>query len=260
MLSDYAEQTFDHEGNRKRIFVGGSGPAVIVIHEVPGITPHVVRFADWVVAAGMRVYMPELVGTAGRQPSIGYVLGSIAKICISREFAVFAANRSGPISDWLRALARHAHAESGGPGVGAIGMCFSGNFALAMMVDAHLLAPVLAQPSLPLPLGAAHRRALHISPSELQCVKARCAAGGKVLGLRFAGDPLCRSERFDTLRRELGAAFEGIEIDDKFANPKSRNPRAHAVLTADLIDRDGEPTKMAAERVIAFLQERLRAT
>lgn len=258
MLSDYTQTEFTHEGVTKPVYVRGHGPAVIVIHEIPGITPKVTRFADWVVEAGFRVYMPLLVGAAGPAPTAGYVLKSLAKICISREFHVLASHRSSPVTDWLRALARHAHAEAGGKGVGAVGMCFSGNFALSMMMDPILMAPVLSQPSLPFPIGAARKAALHVSPEELACVKDRCAKGGKVLGLRFKGDVTSPGERFETLRRELGDAFEGIEIDDKYANPKSPEPKPHSVLTEDLIDEDGQPTKEAAKRVVAFFVERLK--
>jgi dienelactone hydrolase len=259
MLAGYQKQSFGHCGCVKPVHVRGGGPAVIVMHEIPGITPHVVRFADWVVAAGFRVYLPELVGVAGRTPSAGYVASSIIRICISREFAVLASARSSPVTDWLRALVRHAHGEAGGSGVGAVGMCFSGGFALAMMLEPSLAAPVLAQPSLPFPLGARRKQALALSPAEWRCVKERCARGDRVLGLRFAGDRLCPPERFATLRRELGRAFEGVEIADDRANPQSRNPWPHAVLTADLIDHEGEPTRDAASRVIAFLRERLTA-
>lgn len=258
MLSDYTQTEFTHEGVTKPVYVRGHGPAVIVIHEIPGITPHVTRFADWVVDAGFRVYMPLLVGEAGPAPTVGYALKSLAKICISRQFHVLAGHRSSPVTDWLRALARHAHAEAGGKGVGAVGMCFSGNFALSMMMEPALMAPVLSQPSLPFPFGAARKAALHVSPEELTCLKERCSKGDKVLGLRFKGDITSPGERFETLRRELGNAFEGIEIDDKYANPKSPEPKPHSVLTEDLIDEDGQPTKEAAKRVVAFFVERLK--
>jgi dienelactone hydrolase len=246
-----------HAGKTKRLYVRGSGPGVIVLHEIPGITPLVLRFADWLVDAGLRVYLPELVGVAGKQPSIAYVARSIAAICISREFAVLAADRSSPVTDWLRALVRHAHREAGRIGVGAVGMCFSGNFVLAMMLQPELVAPVLSQPSLPFAIGGRRKRALHLSPSEWDCVKGRCAAGARVMALRFTGDIACPAERFTTLREGLGAALDAIEVNPRHGNPRSRNPQPHAVLTADLIDRDGEPTREAANRVIAFLRERL---
>lgn len=259
MLSAYARTEFMHEGRSKPVYWRGEGPAVIVIHEVPGITPQVIRFADWVVEAGFRVYLPELLGQAGRAMSPGYIASSLAKVCISREFAVLAANRSSPVADWLRALVRHAHAESGGRGVGAIGMCVSGNFALSMMLEPALMAPVLSQPSLPLGLTPALKAALHVSPQEWQCVKQRCANGDKVLGLRFHGDPMSPPQRFETLRRELGDAFEGIEIDPRHAGRDASSPVPHSVVTTHLIDREGEPTRLAAGRVIAFFRERLQA-
>jgi dienelactone hydrolase len=257
MLSDYRVTEFSHHGNAKPVYVRGQGPAVIVIHEIPGITPKVTRFADWVVDAGFRVYMPLLVGEAGREVSHGYVLTSLAKVCISREFSVLASHRSSAVTDWLRALARHASAETGGGPVGAVGMCFSGNFALSMMLEPCLMAPVLSQPSLPFPVGKARCAALHVSPEELQCVKERCAGGDKVLGLRFKGDPTSPGPRFDTLRREIGSAFEAIELEDSCANPDAPMSTPHSVLTEHLIDRDGEPTKEAARRVISFFRERL---
>ncbi|MFN2377416.1 MAG: dienelactone hydrolase family protein [Candidatus Binatia bacterium] len=259
MLSEYQATEFSHDGNAKPVYVRGQGPAVIVIHEIPGITPKVVRFADWVVDAGFRVWMPLLVGEAGREAGHFYVMKSMAKVCIRREFAVLASNRSSPVTAWLRALALHASAETGGGPVGAVGMCFSGNFALAMMMEPCVAAPVLSQPSLPFCIGAAKSAALHVSPEELANVKRRCAAGDKVLGLRFRGDPMCPTTRFDTLQRELGDGFEAIELEDSAANPNAPMSVPHSVLTEHLVDRDGEPTKEAARRVISFFRERLAA-
>lgn len=259
MLEKYEATSFTHEGETKPVYVRGSGPAVIVIHEVPGITPEVIRFADWVVDAGFRVYMPLLLGKAGKPITPAYALSSIVKLCIRREFHVLASDRSSPVTIWLRALARMAHGEAGGKGVGAVGMCFSGNFALSMMMEPAMMAPVLSQPSMPLPLGAKRKAALHVSPEELAHVKDRCARGDKVLGLRFKGDVMCPPEKFETLRRELGDGFEGIELEDSAANPDSPAPKPHSVLTVDLIERDGEPTMEAAKRVVSFFRERLLA-
>jgi dienelactone hydrolase len=98
----------------------------------------------------MTVYLPSLFGEPGRPASYPYVLGSIATVlCVRREFALWSANRSSPIIDWLRALARRAHKECGGWGVGAIGLCLTGGFAIAMMTEPKVIAPALAEPSLP---------------------------------------------------------------------------------------------------------------
>jgi dienelactone hydrolase len=257
VLSGYAEFEFTAGRWTRRVFRRGSGPAVIIIHEMPGLHPLVVRFADHVAAAGMTVFLPVLFGTPGRPVSIGYAVGQMLKgICISREFDVWASDRSSPIVDWLRALARKAHAECGGKGVGAVGMCFTGGFALAMMTEPSVVAPVLSQPSLPLPLGSKARAAgIGASPSEIACAKKRFSEENlSMIGLRFFGDGFVPDARFDTYKKTFGNKFEAIELDPKDAAPAPVAP--HSVLTIHLDDRPGTPTKRAEERVIAFFKER----
>jgi dienelactone hydrolase len=178
-------------------------------------------------------------------------------VCVAREFATLALDRTSPITGWLRRLAADAHAECGGPGVGAVGMCFTGGFALGMMVDEILLAPVLSQPSLPFPLGKRRKAAVGVSDADLERLKKRTAEGACLLGLRFSADAYAPSERFETLRRELGDAFIAVEIDSSRGNPHGIKRSAHSVLTLDLVDEPGHPTRAALERVLAFLKERL---
>jgi len=250
-------EDFAHDGAKKQVFRRGQGPAVVVMHEIPGITPQVAAFATRVADAGFTVYMPLLLGTPMRRVSGGYIANSLFRACISREFRVLAANQSSPVIDWLRALARHAHARHGGPGVGAIGMCLTGNFALAMMLDSPTLAPVLSQPSLPFPVSKAAKSALHASPRELAAAHEKIDKhGAKILGLRFHGDPACPAERFERLRQEFGAGFEGIEIDPKHGSPRGKGP-PHSVVTNHLIDEEGEPTRAALDRVLSFFKEQL---
>ena len=249
---------FSHDGVSREVFRAGHGPAVIVMTEIPGITPQVARFAQWVADAGFSVFMPQLIGTPMKPITRSRALLEIARVCISREFRVLAANESSPIVDWLRALAREAHAQCGGPGVGAVGMCLTGNFALSMMLDAPVLAPVLSQPSLPGGFTAKARAALHASPAAIAAAHEKIDQhGARILGLRFHGDPMCPPERFKRLREEFGDAFEGIEIDSKHANPDAMKP-AHSVLTTHLIDAAGEPTRAALDRTLAFLTEQLK--
>jgi dienelactone hydrolase len=258
-LAGFDSFEFAHDGATRTVYRRGNGPGVVVMHEVPGITPTVAAFATRVADAGFRVFAPNLFGTPGRPPTPGYLAGQMLRACIAREFRVLAANASSPITQWLRALCRRAHAECGGRGVGALGMCLTGNFALALMVDASVLAPVLSQPSLPLPLGAARRAGLHLAPGDLDRVRERAAGGCGVLGLRFTHDPLCPAERFARLRRELGAGFEAIEIDSGPGNRHGIRRIAHSVLTEDLVDEAGHPTRQALDRVLAFFRERLAA-
>jgi dienelactone hydrolase len=253
----FEARTMEFNGEARCVYAAGSGTAVIVMSEIPGITPAVAAFAQRVVDAGHRVYMPLLFGEPMRPPERGYAVRTILKSCISREFSVLAANRSSPVVDWLRALARHAHAECGGRGVGAIGMCFTGNFALAMMLDAPVLAPVLSQPSLPFAIGKSRRDGLHASPAEIEAAHEKIDNhGARILALRFIQDPMCPGERFARLRQEFGSAFEAIEIDERHASPRFPKP-AHSVLTNHLIDEAGQPTREALDRTLSFLKEQL---
>jgi dienelactone hydrolase len=257
-LEGFSETRFEDGGAARTVYVRGRGPGVVVMHEIPGITPPVARFATRVADAGFRVYLPHLFGTPGRALSVPYVLSQMARACVSREFSVLARREASPITHWLRALCRHAHAECGGPGVGALGMCLTGNFALALMVDAAVMAPVLSQPSLPFGVSPSHRAALHLSDADLAVVKERVKGGCPVLGMRFTHDPLCPRERFDALRRELGAGFEAIEIDSGPRNPFGIRRLAHSVVTEELVDAEGHPTRAALDRVLALFEARLR--
>lgn len=257
-LAGFDSAEFTHEGVTRPVYRRGNGPGVIVAHEIPGITPEVARFARIVADDGFSVFLPHLFGTPNQPLSTGYMLGQMARACISREFSVLARGESSPVTDWLRALCRHAHAECGGPGVGAIGMCLTGNFALSLMVDASVMAPVLSQPSLPFPVSGAHKRALHLSDEDLQVVRKRAGEGCKVLGMRFTADPLCPPERFETLRRELGDGFEGIEIDSGPGNAFGFGRASHSVVTTELVDEEGHPTRQALDRVLSLFREQLR--
>lgn len=257
-LDGFESFAFTHDGATRTVYTRGSGPAVVVMHEIPGITPQVAEFGRRVAADGFRVYMPDMFGTPGKPISVPYVLGQMARACISREFAVLAASASSPITDWLRSLCRHAHRECGGRGVGAVGMCLTGNFALALMVDESVMAPVLSQPSLPFAITKAQRAGLHLSDADLAVAQRRAAAGCTVLGLRFTGDPMVPAERFAALRRAFGADFEAVEIDSSAGNAHGIKRSAHSVLTTDLIDAEGHPTRAALDRVLALFREKLR--
>ena len=243
VLDGWEVGEFSAAGLTRPTYRRGSGPAVIVIHEVPGITPLVTEFANDVVDRGFTVVMPSLVGRPGKSPSNAYAAQQMLKVCIAREFTSFALDQTSPIIAWLRALARNIHQEVGGPGVGAVGMCFSGGFALGMMVDDIMLAPVLSQPSMPLPFGAARRAALSLSPDDAATIAERAAAGCQVLGLRFTGDKLV-GDRFASLHELLGDAFIAIELPSTKATD-------HSVLTEQRDDA-------SVERVLDFFVEKLQ--
>jgi dienelactone hydrolase len=246
-----------HGGVTREVYQGGSGPAVIVIHEVPGLHSGVVDFARKVIDAGFTAVMPSLFGTPGRAISGGYMLSSVARVCVAAEFHMFALGKTSPIVGWLRDVAARAHEDCGGPGVGAVGMCFTGNFALAMAVDDVVLAPVMSQPGTPAPLGAARKASSGLAEADMARVKARAAGGLCVMGLRFTNDRGVPPERFAALREALGDNFIAVEIDSSPGNPYGIKPTAHSVLTTEQVDEPGHPTKQALDDVLTFLQEQL---
>ena len=264
-LEDFEARPITLDGVTRRVLVAGRGPAVIVMTEMPGISPHVARFARWVRDAGFTVYMPSLFGRDGALATAEEGLQVMQRACVSAAFRAFAnrkgPNQASPVTVWLRALARLAHAECAGPGVGAIGMCFTGNFALTMMLEPAMLAPVLSQPSLPFddPAG------LEIGPDDLAAVRQRLQREDlSVLAYRFEGDRYCRAERFAAYTAALGERFVARVLPDSAAWQTGLPPffekvvaSPHSVVTAHLIDEAGQPTLAARDEILAFFRQRL---
>jgi dienelactone hydrolase len=241
ILDGWTRAEFAGNGATYPIYRRGTGPGVIVVHELPGITPEVISFAEEVVDAGFTVVLPQLFGTPGKPMSFGAMASTLPRVCLNQEFNKLALGRTSPVTIWLRRLAHDLHGELGGPGVGALGMCFTGGFALAMMVDEAVTAPVVAQPSLPFAMGKRRADDLNLSAGDLAAVKSRAAAGCQVLGLRFAGDR-ATGTRFDRLDREIGPAFIRVDLEGK----------GHATLTAHRQQR-------AVDRVLQFFGDRLKS-
>jgi dienelactone hydrolase len=265
--------TFDFAGDgfpARKVYVKGKGPAVVLLHELPGMISECVDLGRSIAAAGFTVYMPLLFDEPDRPFSIPKTLALVAQLCISYEFYCFAKNQSSPITQWLKALCRKAHQDCGGPGVGVIGMCLTGGFVLSLMADESVIAPVASQPSLPFGITASHRAALGISADDLAAAKAREVP---LLAIRFSEDKTSPAERFETLRQEFGdtpevirndaslcwkrgKTLETIQINSGEGNPSGIKRTAHPVLTLELREA-GHPTREAFNRVLGFLQERL---
>ncbi|MFH9068933.1 dienelactone hydrolase family protein [Streptomyces alboflavus] len=260
LLGDFSRRTVGVDDISRTVYVCGSGPAVVLMPEMPGISPDLARFARWLRDAGFSVYMPSLFGADGAYPLVDAGEAVVRRACVSAEFRAFAGGGTSPVVSWLRGLARLAHAERGGPGVGAVGLCFTGNFALTMALEPAVVAPVVNHPSLPLddPGG------LEIGAEDAAAVAERVERDGlKVLAYRFSNDKWCTGQRFAAYRALLGDAFDGRVLPDEAANtdppPFFRDSVgcAHSVVTAHLVDEEGHPTVRARDEIIAFLAERL---
>lgn len=259
-MTDFSRRLVDVDGVVKTVYAAGSGPAVVLMPEMPGISPDVLRLARWVRDAGFTVHVPSLFGTDGAWPTVEGGREVVRRACVSAEFRAFAGGGTSPVTTWLRGLARRAHAECGGPGVGAIGLCFTSNFALTMAMEPAVIAPVVNHPSLPLddPAG------LEMSDEDARTVRDRVSREGlKVLAYRFDNDRWCTGRRFAAYRALLGDAFDGRVLPGSSANtappPFFRDMvgTPHSVVTAHLVDEDGHPTRKARDEILAFLADRL---
>jgi dienelactone hydrolase len=242
-LDGFQVAPFADGGMEHPVYVRGSGPGVLLMHELPGMVRECIDLATTIANRGFTVFMPLMFGEADAPPAAKSLA---ARVCISHEFHCFAHHESSPITRWLRALCTSViRSRCPGPGIGAIGMCFSGGFVLSLFVNDQLLAPVLCQPGLPFPsLKPGAGAALGVSPEDLQ---EAVASSAPILGFRFEGDKICPKQRFETLRSTFGARFEGHELPGT----------DHSVMTLSFVNDPAHPTFRARERLFAFLHERL---
>jgi dienelactone hydrolase len=260
-VAGWATEPFTNAGITHDLYTRGSGPGVVLLPEIPGMTPEVMGLADHLVEAGFTVTVISLFGDPGRPLSPGYAARSFASACISREFRAFAKRADRPVAEYVRAVARRVHDRVGGPGVGVIGMCFSGGFALASAVEPVVLAPVASQPSLPMPLTAGRRRDLGMSEREREAISGRVTTEGLCLmGLRFSEDSGSPSDRFRALRAVFGDGWLPVAISSRPGNEAGIGKHEHSVLTSKDADTPGHPTYEARAQVTAFLRQRLGVT
>lgn len=249
-------QRFCYLGSEKLVYSLGEGPLVVLLHEAPGPIPEAFALGLRLSQQGFKVYMPMFFGKPNAPFSMRTTLKELTLGCIRREFAVFASNKSSPAVEWLRAFCKDLLREHGQNKIGMIGMCFTGNFALGLIAEAWMKAPVLSQPSLPYNLGKKRKAGLHVSPETIEKAKERSDL--EILGLRFTGDILCPKAKFTRLRETFGDRFQGIEIDSSLFNPHRIPVTAHSVLTLDFVDETGHPTHQAWLSMVNFLNKQLQ--
>jgi len=257
-LTGWVRTPFTAAGLTYDCYEKGSGPGVVLIPEIPGITPEVLGLAEHLVAAGFTVVVPSPFGEPGKAKSGGYMARVVLRLCVSAEFRAFATNSSRPITNYLRAVASDLAARTPGKGVGIVGQCFTGGFALAAAIDDSVAASVLSQPAVPFPVGRARQLDPGVSPGEFDRIAARADAGEVcALGLRFSEDSSAPRARFDTIKARLGDAFEIIQLDSSPKNPDGYASTAHSVLTGEVRENPANSAAVARDRVVAFLHERI---
>jgi dienelactone hydrolase len=244
-LPGFDRFSFVHEGRQRFVFRASHGPGLLLLHELPGMVPECVDFGRRLADAGFTVFMPLMFGEAGKRHHI-------PPLCVFREFNLWRSGRTSPIVGWLRALSRHIHdLGDSGPRLGVIGMCLTGSFALTMMLDDWVTAPVLSQPSLPLApsfIPSNRRGALDVTEGDLRAaVAAAHQRNLQVKAFRFSDDVICPRERFETLRARFGARFSPHEV------PGGK----HSVFTLHYMDIPEEKRQQAWDSLLTFLHAQL---
>ena len=258
LVDEFDSFHFEDAGICRTVYRLGEigSPPILIMQELPGMTVHTLRLAKRLVDDGFVVYLPLLFGNIGSpiEP-----LKNAVRLCIQKEFNFIAWHKTSPITDWLRALCRHISAENVDQSIGAIGMCLTGRFVLSLMVEKALVAPVMSQPGHPKGHGnKVNASTLGIPATEQACAKARAEGDNiSVLGLRFERDPFCPPERFETMEKEFGPHFMRFDIDGSLYAEHNIRDKAHAVLTIDYQDRPDHPTRLAYEKLVGFMRDRL---
>ncbi len=256
-LDGWQAAPFSAGGLTHDVYEKGSGPGVVLLPEIPGISPELLGLADHLVGHGFTVAIPSLFGTPGKPISAGYGAGTTARLCVASEMKAFAARAERPVSTFLRALASDLNGRTPGRGVGVIGLCFTGGFALATAVDEAVAAAVMGEPSVPFPIGRSRRRDIGLSPAETATVQQRTREGLCLMGLKFSRDIAVPDERFSAYRDAFGEAVELIVLDSSRGNEDGYNRTAHSVLTLEVREDRPNSASRARDRVVAFLRERV---
>jgi dienelactone hydrolase len=247
---DFEEFHFSTTFDCKLVLKIGQGPGVILMHELPGTTPQCLRLARLVSDAGFTVYLPLLLG----RPNEHAIGKNLLRLCISREFRIWATNKDSPVVDWLRGLGCYVNAHHPGRGIGVVGMCLTGGFALAMVADRYVVASAVCQPSLPLAVTSSQKSALGISRKVLQDVQAN--GNARIIAMRFDKDRISPPERMQALEKQLRGQVSCHVLP---ADLPGLSAYPHAVLTEELqVHDDRHRTMQALEKIIALFRNQLR--
>jgi dienelactone hydrolase len=219
-----------------------SHPPVVLLHELPGLTPADLALGYCLAGRELHVYVPVLFGEPGQDNGIlGYF-----QSCATREFECSKLSTSSSVLDRIEQVVEHAH-KVAGRGVGVIGMCLTGIFPLALLRNRHVRAAVVCQPTLPFSLLARGPAGAQIDNLGLgqDDLVAALRSDVSFLAVRYAQDRLCPEGRMKKIETTFGDRVAVIRIP-------TDAPKRHSTLAADY-----DPT--AFDDTVRYLKVRLGA-
>jgi dienelactone hydrolase len=234
---------------------GETGPPVLLLHELPGMSRECIRLARMIAARGYRVYVPKLFG--GYSASAAGI-GRILHICRNGEFDCCSVdNPNAPLVKFIRTSLFPLMRADGDRTV-IIGMCLTGSVGAELFDDDFVAGAIMSQPAMPFPISARRRESLGMTASEVAAAKQR---GTPILAFRFTKDCLSPPERMANFVRTFGKQINVFQIDSARCNQAGFPETAHAVLTQFLrLGEPDDPTNRALQMTFDFLDARLKTT
>jgi dienelactone hydrolase len=250
-ISGFATEQFTEGGKTRRVFVVGEGQPVLLMHELPGMSWATMLLAQRLADRGFRVYMPLLFGGVGQSNGFKGYLQS----CFGAGWNCSDPHGASRVLTWLHALATDIARRHAGSRMGAIGMCLTGSFPLALMDIPQMYAGVMSQPALPLGRKTlAEREGLGLTQTQID--RALENTNARFLALRFSADKLCTADRFKRLKDLLKERLDTEVIDS--GSGSTLPDQAHAVLTGWYEGTADTHTRRAFEKVAALLKAQLQ--
>lgn len=124
------------------------GNPMLLLHELPGLTPGALDFALTLEKKGRRVYAPLLFGGYGQQKG----LGALPQIWATGRWNTLSGDSPGPILDDTWAMLNQIAKEQPGKSIMVAGNCLTGNLPLDLIAHPQVSTALICQPALPFTL------------------------------------------------------------------------------------------------------------
>lgn len=248
-------------------------PPVLLLHEMPGLSPEVLELARSISDQGYTVYVPLLMGKPDENTDSDALFFRRANSIRFSDplwesrFQPAAgghpATRQAGVVELAKLataiLARHSHHR-----MGVIGNSFSGHLAMALAARMEeVAAPVTSQPAYPFSLVTTSD--VGLTGDEIAALRKRVAGGYQILGFRYEYDHICPRERFIQLRKYFGTHgfLDRTLMGDRYQRTDGLPHGAHSVLALCYQPwtdpRKAEPvTHYAFRQLLAFLDAKLK--